>query len=255
MKSISIFLVATVLLFIGSAPGQQTETKQSSSEVEQVRKRAANDVAIAEKRYQEAEDTVATWNARLREETGLSNVEATDLRRLISSLQDQREAIQIEEAAAMGRRQGIEEAIKSFSEQVKKRASSDEVTAELGKVVTVREAQFQRLRELEANKAISQSTMQDGEMALATARAEYAAARQRAAASAGDAIDAWNRELLNLAIAGQERRAKLQYIEARLKAFQPALLDIDKLEQAQHERQRLDAELANARTVLRAYGN
>src|SRR5579872_1320269 len=134
MRRPLIFIIATMSIASSWCPGQQSSSKQGTNEAAEAQKRGAKYVAIAEKRCQEAEDAVASLNARLRDETGLSNVDA-GLRTLISSLQEQRETIQIEEAAATGRRQGIEDAITKFSDQVKKRVASDEVTSEITKLV------------------------------------------------------------------------------------------------------------------------
>src|SRR5579864_4495378 len=106
---------------------------------------------------------------------------------------------------------------------MEKRAKSDEVTSELKAAVDSRQAHLDRLRQAVQQKVASVGDLEAAEAALVYARGELAAARQRAAGAATDAIDAWNRELMNLAVAGQERRAKLHYVENRLKVLQPAL--------------------------------
>jgi chromosome segregation ATPase len=259
MKSLSSAMIFAILTATSAALAQQAPSTRPTGQSPQAsayardREQAQQRVQAAESELKEAEELVNELKARLRAETDLSNVVGSNLPRLTSSLQEQRENLRLEEAAAVGRRQGIEEAIKSFSDQVKKRAASDEVTSELSKLVDVRQAQLERVRTTLKAGTEKESASDDAQVALATARAELAAARQRAAGAATDALDAWNRELLNLAIAGQERRAKLLYVQDRLKVLQPALADVDRLEQADRQRQEFDSERRNAQTNLRNF--
>lgn len=211
--------------------------------------RAAVDAAAKDR--QQAAASVRELKDQIRSETGLTNVEGNDLRRIASNLQEQRENLQLEEAAAQGRRTGIEKAIDTFTERQEKRANSDEASSELKAAVDSRQAQLDRLREAVRSKTANVAELEAAEAALLYARAELAAARQRAAGPATDAIDAWNRELMNLEVAGQERRAKLRYIEERLKVLQPALGDVDRLEQGERELQQNEADLLNAERRLR----
>jgi hypothetical protein len=134
-------------------------------------------------------------------------------------LREQRDQLLLEEAGARGRRRGIEEAIEKYTRMTQRRADADPVVGELEKVISFREQELRRMEQLQKAAAISPSEVNGAETELAKSRVALAEAKQRAAGgpAANDALDAWDRELINLSIEAEDRQARLDYIAARLK--------------------------------------
>jgi predicted nucleic acid-binding Zn-ribbon protein len=193
----------------------------------------------AEVRLRELQDARAKLNAQffeirneIRDQTGLVEVTPESIRQVIGKLQEQREQLELDGAGAAGRRKGIDEAVAALSAKLKDRAASDPVADELAKVVEVRETQLTRMQELHKQAVVSQESIEGAQAALATARAELAAARRKVInTTTTDVLDAWNRQRLELTIGEQERQARLEYISKRLGAFSKALGSLDQLEE------------------------
>ncbi len=101
--------------------------------------------------------------------------------------------------------------------------------------------------------------MPDGDLsnaaaALAEAKAKVAERRQLVATQAGgDALPAWNRELLNLSITEAEVQAKLRFLQDRrdrLAKCLPALDEVTRLEDALHD---VRSQLSHERVELQSY--
>jgi hypothetical protein len=112
---------------------------------------------------------------------------------------------------------------------VKGRLESDPLAAELSKLVEVRQKQLDFLQQPFKVGAVGQQEVYAAEANLISARAELAADRQKAPGNGLiEALDAWNRQLLELDIAEAERRARLHSIKDRLGQFQdmPRILEL-----------------------------
>ena len=176
--------------------------------------RAAEDAIMkAEAQVQQCQQELEKRRESLFSLSGLVSVTPEALRQLAERLQDQKEALQVDEAGAKGRQDAIAKAIADTTDRLKVRASADDVTAELEKVVSARQKQLERIRQLQAAAAVPNADVVAAEAALATARAEAAASRQKTAGLSSDLLEALNRELINLTIGRQERAAKMEYIE------------------------------------------
>jgi hypothetical protein len=89
-----------------------------------------------------------------------------------------------------------------------------------------------RLQSLYKTGAVAHTEVDEVEASLAKAQAEVAAARQKAAnAVAGEPLDAWNRQLLELGVASRERDSRLNYINKRLAKFAGAMELLDQMEE------------------------
>jgi hypothetical protein len=204
---------------------------------------------IAEERYEEAATTLEQLWRKIRDESGLIDATPQSIHQLAQRLQEQRETLEVEEAGDAGRRAGIEQAIDHLSVTAAKKAASDEVSAELQKVVDIRQKSLDQYRA--AGKSIPEAELLTAERELAAVRAELAAARQRASGAATETIDAWNRDLLNLNIAQQERLQKLAFIKERLEKLAPALTESDELERKSEQLAGAARERDAAFTALR----
>jgi len=246
--------IVLTLAFATAAPAQD-EAQATKS------RKAA--IALAQADVDKAEHELRNWQGRagqqkdsLAQKSGLISASPESVRQLAERLQSERETMQLEEAGAKGRDTAIAEAIEKTTQRARSRADADEVSKQLEAVVAVRQKQLERVRQLQATGAVPNAEIEAAEAALATARAESAAARQKISGASTDLLEALNRELINLAIARMERQTKLQFIENRLKQLAPALAEASDLEMAlhqfQHAQVQLDAALDRLRTVQRA---
>ena len=160
-------------------------------------------------------DVVAQLRGSIRERTGLPS--SAGLQPLVSELQLSRETLQQEEAAAAGRRAGLEAAIARWTDRAKASLTDDALIKELNLVVQKTELDVKRKEQLIQTHSVSQGEYDDAIAQLAIDKAKVITAQQRVAHTSNETTDAWNRELMNLNIASQERAARLKYIEGRLK--------------------------------------
>jgi len=183
----------------------------------------------------------------IRTTTGLVDVDPETVHRLITTLQEQREQMELEAAGADGRQRALERAVEKLSSQLDDRAASDPVSKELAKLVDIRATELKRATELHGTGVAPQSDVESAQAALASARAELAAARQKAVSSASaDALDGWNRQLLELTIATQERAARLKFVNDRLEKCSEVLQALDVAESKRGDVPRFEKEALEA---------
>jgi chromosome segregation ATPase len=197
-----------------------------------------------------AANVVADLRAQIAQDSGRIDVSSEGIRAAVQKMEEQEEQLQLEEAGAAGRRQGLEEAVKKYTDLAKARCDSDPVVTELQKVADLRDRELARVEQLRKVAAVSDSDVTNAEMALAQSRADLAAAKQRAAGGAGasEALDGWNREAMNLSIEGLDRQARLKYLTVRLAQLEQAVAKLPRLDQAVHELNRAETEALNARS-------
>ena len=148
-------------------------------------------------------------------------------------LQEQREQLQLDEAGAQGRRQGLTDAISKLTAQMENRVASDDRARELAKVVEVRQAEFDRMKQLQNTGAIAAGEVGVAEANLADAKTRLVQVRFRKASSnpSTEVLDSWNRQLLELSVTSLERDARLGYLQKRLATLAATLGNVDRLEQ------------------------
>ena len=168
----------------------------------------------------------------VRERTGLIDVTPVAVKAVVSRLQEEREQLLLEAAGGAGRRLGLEEAVKKLSDQLAERVKSNPVVAQLNRVVEARQKQLDRYRELYKSGATAASEVDSAEANLASARAESATAMGQVM-NESEAMDGWNRQVLELSIAERERASRLEYLDKRLGVFASVLDDLDQLETLQ----------------------
>jgi chromosome segregation ATPase len=179
----------------------------------------------------------------IRDQTGLVDVDPETVHRLIATLQEQREQMELDAAGADGRREALEQAVAKLSKQIDDRVGSDQVCIELSKVVDIRHKQLERIEQLQKQGVAPQENGETAEASLASAQADLAAARQKAVSGSADALDTWNRQLLELTIAAQERTARLKYVNERLSKFWGISHALDAMEPTRAQITRLQQEL------------
>jgi chromosome segregation ATPase len=240
-----IFLLAIAMATLSvsgqDAPGNNAVISGSDA----AHKQAAQVVKVAETYLEQTSAEVTELRDAVQKMTGLAS--SSGYPKLVSDLQEQRETLLEEEAAAKGRRAGLEDAIARLDKQTTTRAGDDPVFKELQAVVKARQTKLDRLKQMQQAAAVAQSEVDEAVAELALSRANAAAAQQRLTSGANDALEVWNRELMNLNIAAEERAARLKYIETRLNSLEGATSAVDQLESARDRMHQAEAALNEAR--------
>jgi chromosome segregation ATPase len=251
LKSSLILLLGTVFL-LGAGETQPASDGAGSDRTDHRLELAKEYYDRARAEQANAANVVADLRAQIAQDSGRIDVSSEGILAAVQKMEEQEEQLQLEEAGAAGRRQGLEEAVKKYTDMAKARGDSDPVVTELEKVANLRERELSRMQQLLKTAAVSESDVGAAAMALAQSRAELAAAKQRAAGGAGasEALDGWNREAMNLSIEGLDRQARLHYLAARLAQLKQAVTKLPRLDQAVHELNRAETATSNARSRL-----
>lgn len=248
IRTVAAGSIAIVLL--GAAPASQRE--QEAAALNRI-KLAEREVEQADAMRQQALAEVRQVRDELRKLTGRADVSPDGIRQAITRLQEQQEQLRLDEAGAEGRRKGLAVAIDRLTAEVKLKAGSDDAAAELERVLSLRQQELKRTQELAQAHSVSQHDVEEAEIAAADARLKLIEVRRQAIGTTNsESLDAWNRELINLSVAAEERRARLNFIAARLQELSGALPSLDLLERNLAEAQRAERGLQEAESQLRA---
>lgn len=240
MRNPMFILVLGAAFLLGAAPTQPASVASKQDEARVMKQ----GLMVLEDQYERARgekeralDTVATLRAKIAEDSGRIDASPESIRAEIVKLEEQQEQLQLEEAGAAGRRKGLEEAVKKYTDIAQAQGANDPVVTELTKVVQLREQELERLQAAYKAGTVSAGDFSAAEMALAQSRAELAAAKQKAAGRGGanDALDAWNRESMNLSIDELDRQARLKYLATRLSQLKQVVTKLADLVEAQNE--------------------
>ena len=233
-----VFLFVALLVLSGrvaSSASPSTEPQASNNpELKALVQRSSDLQNLIDKYRQEqanCQERMSSVREQIAKATDEPGITPELVRQDVGRLVEQREQLEMEAAGANGRRDGLEKAIAHLSHRLEERVKSDPVAKELEKAAGAREQQVKLLEEQFKTGQITQADVLAAQAALAQAKAELEAARQHAGGAGSlEALDAWDRELLRLSVDGQERQARLQYINERLRKLAPALDDVVDLE-------------------------
>lgn len=215
----------------GSSPSSNPFFEQQIRQAEQYQASAQARLKKADQEYDQARAAAADLERKLHELTQRAETSRASLSKAASHLDEEAEALALEQAGADARQKALEAVIAQQAKRAEAAVQDDPVAAELQKVVDARAAQAKRTEQLQATGAVPNTEVDAVTAALAEARARLAERRQQTAAAAGGAALAdWNHELLNLSVANAERHAKLKFLEERRQGLPEALQLADELE-------------------------
>ncbi len=201
---------------------------------------AEEELRAAKKKESEAYTAYSTVAQDLGAKTGIAQLRNDTL---LSEIQKASEAIaplKLESVAAEARANALAKFYATYSEQAKLAARSDEIAAELQKVVEAREKQLATLSQLNKNGQSSSADLYSAQAALAEAKAKVAERRREAATSAGgDELAGLKKEDIKLSLDAAERSARIQYLTQRLELLNKSM---QTLEEARVEHRLDDAE-------------
>jgi chromosome segregation ATPase len=249
----------------GPSSSSSSSSSLSPAQVEQQIRYAEHSQASAQARLKKAEQEYDQANAaaadlerKLHALTQRAETSRSSLSKAASHLDEEVEALALEQAGADARQKALEAVIAQQAKRAEAAVQDDPVAAELQKVVDARAAQVKRTEQLQATGAVPNTDVDAVTAALAEARARLAERRQQTAAAAGGAALAdWNRELLNLSVANAERHAKLKFLEGRRQGLPEALQLADELARYKdvmrddRDRRNAKRDLDNAEETLR----
>jgi chromosome segregation ATPase len=197
---------------------------------------------LAQRRREESRQRMEGAQQELANQTGAVDVSPATIRQLLSSLQTQRETVQIDLAAKQARRDALAEQISKFSEQIRAKVRDDPVATELEKVVAFKEEGIEQKKKLHEQGQVSNSELSESLGAVAEARAKLFERREQAAlAAGGDILSGWNKELMTLTVDLAELQARAKSIDERLFRFNhtsDALRELDEYQQTLAEQKR-----------------
>jgi hypothetical protein len=208
-------------------PAPKRARELADAIVESLRQRLPKLVKQQAERIHTQEKTVAELQAnekmlqdelqslrKSQKERGLEGVKPADLLKKKDELDQQKRAIEMDVLGMKARMRALEKGIDRESKRVQGAVASDEITAELQKVVDYRAQLLDDRRKMAAKGVYSDTDIAAAVAALAEARARLLERREAVADRMGGSIlAAWNRELLNLGIDAEEKDAKLRIIQ------------------------------------------
>jgi hypothetical protein len=166
----------------------------------------------------------------MRKRIGRLDVSPDSVLKSITRLESELESLELDGVGAEARLHALQDTIKTVAERAAKSATDDEVLAQLQQAAAAREKAFEREEMLYKQGAVAQAELDNTRAMLAEANVRLAERRQAVAATAGGgALADWNREMLNLSLDAQERRARVEFLKDRLDKLKSGLPLLDKL--------------------------
>jgi chromosome segregation ATPase len=205
----------------------------------------------ARKSLDQAQGMFREAQEELRSRTGRIDVSPASLQKAAARLESELESLQLDAAGGAARMEALQKTIATEAARGQEKAKDDEVAAELAIVVSARENALKRMEMLAQQATVSQEEVERARATLAEAKARLAERRMTVAAAAGGgALSEWNRELLNLSLDAQERRARTLYLTQSLDRLRSGLPHLDKLQEYQDALPTARQELVEARRAV-----
>ena len=234
-------------------------TAQLSSLLEQSREHqlrpllesAQRDAAEAEAQLDQLRDQITGLEINLRQTSGRIDASPHSIQAAATRLEDERQRLELDLAGMEARLDEVQRAHDRVSKQVEQDAGSDPVLGELERALATREKLLQvARRRVEAGIEASQKEVAQAEAAYIDVKVQLLERRANAAAAraGGASLAALTQQLQELAIDIRDRKARLKYVNERLKPLRdtPELIArYQHLESGRQSRLRLweDAEL------------
>jgi chromosome segregation ATPase len=229
---------------LGDLGPQHPEVVRAKEQAEREVNRALATLDQARQMYQKLQN-------ELRDRTGRIDVAPESLRRAAARLETELESLQLDAAGGAARTKALEATIAEVAARGQDAAKRDEVAAEYEKVASAREQALKNAEALAAQKTISLQELENARATLAEAKARLAERRINAVAAAGGgALAEWNRELLNLSLDAQERRARMAFLKDSLERIRQGLPMLDQMQELEEALPAARRGVAEARRAM-----
>jgi hypothetical protein len=179
----------------------------------------------------------------LQDITGRVDVSPEGLRAAMRSLEEQRQALVIEQAGERARREATQEIVAQETERAHDVAQNDPVTQELTQLVELRKKVLAQINAAEKTGATPAGSAMDAQSALTEAQIKLA---EHVKDSAAGSIAGLNEKLEEMTIEEAEKRATLQAVNDQLEKLAKVSSRIDELEQLQNRVIDAEADLRQA---------
>jgi len=184
------------------------------------REQLEEELAFAQRGLERAEhrlEELREVQQQLWEQAGAAGLPRTDILDKIRDYEEEAQSIEYELAGLKARGDALTEQIAKIAQQMEAAPKTDEVTAELEKVVALREKELNRIQSLVEKQLASDQEMGQALEPVALARAELAKQRQAIAqAAGGNLLAEFNRDLIKLAIESAEMEARREFLQGKL---------------------------------------
>lgn len=244
-----ILLTLVCLASLGAEPATQSATDDRSpgASVQKLEQRRDELSREAER----VRDLLGKLREEVRAQTGRMGTSPQTFRENMARLDQDKQSLEIDLAGLEARRDALANAIAEQTVRLKELVKNDAIVAELEKVEKARIEHVGRLRQLAQAGQASVSDLSAAEAVAAEARAKLLERQEIIANRAGgDQVAAWNRELLNLSIDLVEKRARTEYIAARLGSFLKVDALLSKEERVRDELEHVEQMLRSTREQL-----
>jgi hypothetical protein len=153
----------------------------------------------------------------LLQQAGRDDLSRARIENTINELEDTRQKIDLSLAGAQAREAALTEQIAKIGQQAIGAAEKSAVAKELNEIVDIRKMELARLQQLQDSGQVSQSDLNQGQEALARARADLGRYRESVSETAGAGLlTELNKELVTLSVETAQQEAQLVAIEQRL---------------------------------------
>ena len=205
------------------------------SELRKDRDRAAD-------RYRASELEIQNFNSVFRERTGRVDVSPDGLRSAMRALDEQRQALVIEQAGERARREATQEIVAKESERAHDAALNDPVIQELAQIVDVRNKELDQINAAAKTGSAPAASVLDAQSALAEAKIKLAEHGKDLAAK----FTGFNEKIEEMTVDEAEKQATLQAVNDQLGKLNAVSEQIDRLEQLQNGMKDAEADLRQA---------
>ena len=252
-------LIVVLMAFVGAyapftrAAGEKRlgDLGPQHPEVVRAQEQAERRVNQALSSLEQARITYQKLQNELRDKTGRIDVAPDSLRRAAARLETELESLQLDAAGGEARTRALEKTIADVAARGQDAAKRDEVAAEYEKVAAAREKALKNAEAMAAAATISQQELENARATLAEAKARLAERRINAVAAAGGgALSEWNRELLNLSLDAQERRARMAFLRESLDRIRQGLPMLDQMQEVEEALPAARRSVAEARRAM-----
>jgi DNA repair exonuclease SbcCD ATPase subunit len=204
------------------------------------------DEVEATQRVAELQAKANELRSKMRTASGRADVSAKNVNESLTKLEEEKQKLELEVMGKKARREALEQQIAKQSVTIEQKVDKDPIVSELQKAADARDEQVKFVKQQVAQGLATPANMTEAVAAAADAHAKLLQRKREASNEAGgDAVEAFNRELLTLAVDQNELDARLKYIESRLPGLSEATdlaSDLD----------RVDASLVTARDQLQS---
>lgn len=174
--------------------------------------------AVNQIKTQNEMDNLQRSESALQQDAGQSILSRESILNQMKDLENERQQLQMDQAATQSRRGAIYEEILKIAKQTEAKTADDPVIQNLKKICELQKEKLDNLRKLVDSGRASQDESSDQQEKIARTEIEIAERQEELEKQAGGgSAEKWNNELADMSIHRAEMEARLHFIEEQLK--------------------------------------